>query len=196
MRNVVLPKQVVEAVNILSTEQKKRSKEICDDCKEDGFSWCDCYRFDYGYDNIKPKLKKYGFTTKKEGAFRVCFLSPKWVLKVYKDLEDEDNVDLKEESKFINKMRKTKFARHFPQTYYIKGVLIQERVDVSVKLFNKFWSECDNLGEFLGVDDIHEYNIGWRSKNRKPVPVFIDCNIIYENYLPTKKKKKRSWFVM
>lgn len=133
------------------------------------------------------------------GVYRTAVVFDDHVIKWSRDLSRQEA--LKDEARFIRKMRKTKFARHFPRTRLVTlgevVVMIQERVpNVDNSRFAFLIDAVIDLGAKLGIDDVHGGNFGWRGRKGKEYPVFIDVDIRHNSdYITTSPRTRRSWEV-
>ena len=113
------------------------------------------------------------------GCYRKAFIFDNFVIKVS---FNRNTSGLKDEADFIRKMRNSKkHGRHFPETMCLQvgdvWVQLQEKVDTSHRGWRGDVSEqVEDLGNFLGIDDVHSGNYGWKGKGKKAYPVFIDVD--------------------
>jgi len=134
------------------------------------------------------------------GAYRTAILLSNVVFKLSQNTSKWGKQRLRDETRFIlNKRKHARYGRHFPKTELIahKGILmqIQERVRIhDWRLTEKYESYVADLGEALGIDDIHSDNYGWKGSKGKEYPVFIDVDL-RTGGRPIKNVKQRSWFV-
>lgn len=167
----------------------------------DGEDDISCY--DDAVDELRKKVRrgteKFGYRVKvkaSSGCYRTAFIFRDFVIKL--SLKKYRIGDLRDEYKFISKMRKNKsFGRHFPETHIVQAgnvyVQIQEKVDMSHRGRNTRTAE--QLGEVLGLDDMHTGNFGWKGRQGREYPVYVDVDFRAKNTrLPRKRKTKiRSW---
>jgi hypothetical protein len=110
------------------------------------------------------------------GTYRGVLIFPKYVLKF--ELDKSRQHELVSEFKYIRRMRRSKYRKHFPKTRLIehKGwtIAIQEKIDgIGGARRRTVIDNVVRLGTKLGIVDIHEDNYGWK----KAVPVFIDVDL-------------------
>lgn len=113
------------------------------------------------------------------------------------------NAFLKEYN-FINRMRQTPFARHFPAVKLLKTTLgnysvwfqLQEKISmIESKKMRHLQYDVEDFAEKLGISDMHDANYGWKfDDNGDPYPVFIDCEANYACELP-KPRKVLDWMI-
>lgn len=126
------------------------------------------------------------------GCFRIAFITKN---KVYKFQYNETVYScLSEEYDFIQRMRETSYARHFPVTQLIRylsfPVMIQERINMSHKgIRETMHLQAKVLGRKLGIADLHHRNYGWKGRKSQEYPVYVDVDFRGES------RKLRSWFV-
>lgn len=105
--------------------------------------------------------------------------------KLSTEYEDGDEYGIipkpKRDFEFIEKMKRTHpqwARRHLPATkIYSTWILVQERVRINYALASRLRVKLEQMGEAMGIDDVHVGNVGWRRKTKKPVPVFFDVGI-------------------
>lgn len=139
------------------------------------------------------------------GAYRTAFIFKDGVIKV--STYGTGLKRLRQEADFIQKMRRSrKFAKHFPDTQVLErvkkiggrqvyiAIQLQEPVKniANYRLVDKWGPYAEDLGEFLGISDIHSMNYGWAGPKGKEYPVFIDVDF---RSRPRKKVKRPAWAV-
>ncbi len=140
------------------------------------------------------------------GAYRTAFIFKDGVIKV--STHGTGLKRLREEATFIQKMRRSrKFGKHFPDTQVLERVkrIGGQRVLIAIqmqevvknianyRLVDKWGGYAYDLGEFLGVSDVHSANYGWAGPKGREYPVFIDVDF---RSRPRRKKAKRpAWAV-
>lgn len=129
------------------------------------------------------------------GVFSEVLLCRGYVVK----RSNSDSSEAIRDFKFLKKMRTNKkYRMHFPDVrMYPGGIMVQERCDRNVPLYDKYRDQIYALSLLLGIGDIHEYNIGWRKMRGVPVPVFIDVGIRRRAVTAKKGRnpKKLFWFL-
>lgn len=117
------------------------------------------------------------------GSYRMVLVCESFVLKTrYYDQKDDS---VKKETAYFQRMRKTKWRNHFPESVLFRSkkveVVLQERCSPSTPRYNKVCNDIYDLARFFKLDqDVHEYNIGWRKENGVLFPVFIDPHFHYQ----------------
>lgn len=133
------------------------------------------------------KIHHIQFKGPYSGVYRHTFILDRVVLKVPQYFGIEEFSTIRKETKNINLIRKTSVGRHFPVTDGVKYkqvyIQIQEYIphptttknDKRLKNLFRNYSECAaNLGEQLGIGDIHSWNFGWFGKQGSEYPIFFD----------------------
>lgn len=148
------------------------------------------------YDTFKRKVRI------EEGGYRTAAIFDTFVIKFSQDTEPENRLEA--EADFIVKMQANpKYARHFPETHFFSigdtSVLIQEKINMKRTKWITFRLEehARNLGEMLGIDDVHTGNYGWKGTRGEEYPVFIDVDLRTPEYFTKRNKDNRirSWMV-
>jgi hypothetical protein len=135
------------------------------------------------------------------GAYRTAAIFNTFVVKFSQ--ESYRHAKLGDEARFIHKMqRNAKYARHFPETHFFNigttAVLIQEKINMkrSRRITATMEEQAVKLGEFLGIDDIHTENYGWKGSPGREYPVFIDVDLRAAHRQTEQPTKLRSWMVV
>ena len=135
------------------------------------------------------------------GAYRTAVIFNTFVVKFSQESYRHDK--LGDEARFIHKMqRNAKYARHFPETHFFNigttAVLIQEKINMkrSHRITATMEEQAVKLGEFLGIDDIHTENYGWKGSPGREYPVFIDVDLRSAHRQTEQPTKLRSWMVV
>jgi hypothetical protein len=135
------------------------------------------------------------------GAYRTAAIFDTFVVKF--SLESYRHDKLGDEARFIHKMqRNAKYARHFPETHFFNigttAVLIQEKINMkrSRRITELMEAQAVKLGEFLGIDDVHSANYGWKGSPGREYPVFIDVDLRVANRQTAQPTKLRSWMIV
>ena len=135
------------------------------------------------------------------GAYRTAAIFNTFVVKF--SLESYRHDKLGDEARFIHKMqRNAKYARHFPETHFFNigktAVLIQEKINMkrSRHITVAMEEQAVKLGEFLGIDDVHSGNYGWKGLPGREYPVFIDVDLRSAHRQTEQPTKLRSWMVV
>lgn len=132
------------------------------------------------------------------GCFNAVLLCNGFVLKRNLQRDSHPDGNVRKDFAFISKMRSNpKTRQFFPESRLFHNVMVQERCDRNVVLSRRYRKESTALGAKLGIGDLHNYNIGWRS-GKEPVPVFIDVGITRtppRKHKPRRKVKRLSWFL-
>jgi hypothetical protein len=142
------------------------------------------------------------------GSYRQAFLTEFGVIKVSRSDFGDDDCDssLSVETNFINRMRKTRFAKHFPETVLfthkvdrsnVLTVQVQELIPrVNDPKMYPYHNSANALAGRLGISDMHESNYGWLGTKNNEYPVFIDVDFTYSVKLPKKTKiEVRDWML-
>lgn len=109
------------------------------------------------------------------GAYRHALVTPKLVFKVI--YTDGGGTQMRREYEFIQKMKNSEFARHFPLTTLVGPKMIMQETIRRVgdeDLYDKYESHMMLLAKQLRIDDAHEENVGWCGAAGREWPVFID----------------------
>ena len=164
------------------------------DCEND---YDDCRMHTVEALNATFKKKVYIST----GAYRTAAIFDTFVVKY--SLESYRHNKLGDEARFIHKMqRNAKYARHFPETHFFNigstAVLIPEKINMkrSRRITEAMEVQAVRLGEFLGIDDVHTANYGWKGSTGREYPVFIDVDLRVAKSQATQPTKLRSWMVV
>jgi hypothetical protein len=135
------------------------------------------------------------------GAYRTAAIFNTFVVKFSQ--ESNRHNKLGDEARFIHKMqRNAKYARHFPETHFFNigstAVLIQEKINMkrSRRITAAMEAQAVKLGEFLGIDDVHSGNYGWKGLPGREYPVFIDVDLRTAHRQTEQPTKLRSWMVV
>lgn len=135
------------------------------------------------------------------GAYRTAAIFDTFVVKFSQDSYRHDK--LGDEARFIHKMqRNAKYARHFPETHFFNigttAVLIQEKINMkrSRRITATMEEQAGKLGKFLGIDDVHTDNYGWKGSPGREYPVFIDVDLRTDRRHADQPTKIRSWMVV
>lgn len=149
-------------------------------------------------DALMDTFKNFQITS---GAYRTAVIFDTFVVKY--SLESYRHNKLGDEARFIHKMqRNAKYARHFPETHFfnigLTAVLIQEKINMkrSRQITEAMEVQAVRLGEFLGIDDVHTANYGWKGSPGREYPVFIDVDLRVAKPQATQPTKLRSWMVV
>jgi hypothetical protein len=129
--------------------------------------------------NVRTALQSLlGDVAIQTGAFRSTAILPQAVIKVPHAEEGIKSTLL--EVELLQKMRRSRYRRHFPETQIITTsnvpVLVQSRVaDVAAYSSADVEADVTTFAKALGIGDVHAHNYGWGYDRRGMYPVFIDC---------------------
>lgn len=149
---------------------------------------------------VAREMKKHFRGVKvSSGVYRTAVIFDDYVVKWSRDLSRQRA--LVNEARFIEKMKGTKYARHFPDTRVLElgrvFVVVQELIpNVDARAFLKFEDAVISLGNRLGIDDVHPGNYGWKGPKGREYPVFIDVDLRHSyGYTSRSPRPRRSWEV-
>jgi hypothetical protein len=133
------------------------------------------------FDRVRRTLKMPSFGKVggvRGGCFARVLMCKGFVIKWERDMPSHPrSCSMKKDFTFIRKMRsKPSLRSHFPMSQMFgDSLMVQERCDINYNLYEKHEHRIRALGYKLGIEDVHEENIGWRkTATGEFVPVFID----------------------